>query len=131
MGAAPGIQLGIGPESADTLKPPWSALRALRVGCLHLREISQPQVIQYGCTHRTPATCGPSISPTCVSISGWLATATSDAGCGVLPYVAPAAVRGRRADISDVQRDLYPVDSLLQTLRPISSHLGHSSAQCN
>jgi hypothetical protein len=54
MGAAPGIQLGIGPESADTLKPPWSALRALRVGCLHLREISQPQVIQYGCTHRTP-----------------------------------------------------------------------------
>jgi hypothetical protein len=24
-GAAPGIQLGIGPESADTLKPPWSA----------------------------------------------------------------------------------------------------------
>jgi hypothetical protein len=53
MGAAPGIQLGIGPESADTLKPPWSAL-TLRVGCLHLREISQPQVIQYGCTHRTP-----------------------------------------------------------------------------
>jgi hypothetical protein len=34
----------------------WSALRALRAGCLHLREISQPQVIQYGCTHRTPST---------------------------------------------------------------------------
>jgi hypothetical protein len=50
MGAAPGIQLGIGPESADTLDHPG----LLRAGCLHLREISQPQVIQYGCTHRTP-----------------------------------------------------------------------------
>jgi hypothetical protein len=30
-GAAPGIQLGIGPESADTLKPPWSALSRRRL----------------------------------------------------------------------------------------------------
>jgi hypothetical protein len=46
------------PESADTLETTLVCLRALRVGCLHLREISQPQVIQYGCTHRTPAIAG-------------------------------------------------------------------------
>jgi hypothetical protein len=72
MGAAPGIQLGIGPESADTLKPPWSP-SGQRVGCLHLREISQP--VQYGCTHRTPL---PLAGPTNLRVHLRLATATSD-----------------------------------------------------
>jgi hypothetical protein len=58
----------------QTRKPPWSALRAV---CLHLREISQP-LSSTAVRTELPATCGPSI--TCVSISGWLATATSDAG---------------------------------------------------
>jgi hypothetical protein len=74
MGAAPGIQLGIGPESADT---ETTLVCPQGIVCLHLREISQP-LSSTAVRTELPATCGP--SPTCVSISGWLATATSDAG---------------------------------------------------
>jgi hypothetical protein len=103
--AAPGIQLGIGPESADTLETTLVAWGIAR-GCLHLREISQPQVI-HGCTHRTPCHFRPSISPTCVSIqAGWPQQQVMPGG-GVLPYVAPAAVRrpARFGYRSDVQRE--------------------------
>jgi hypothetical protein len=96
------IQLGIGPESADTLKPHPVTLQR---SCLHLREISQPQVIQYGCTHRTPATCGPSIT-----LRVQPAVHRSQAISGSVPYVLP--VVRLRADIAMFSA-ITPVDSLL------------------
>jgi hypothetical protein len=101
----------------QTLETTLVCPRALRVGCLHLREISQPQVIQYGCTHRTPCHLRPSISPTCVSISGWLATATSDAGVRRAAIRRTGCCPAAGALTSAMFSAICTVDSLLQTLR--------------
>jgi hypothetical protein len=110
MGAAPGIQLGIGPESADTLETTLvpQALRVVACIC-----VKQPTI--HTATRRTPCRLPPYHQPACHLRAGWPQQQVM--GGGVPPYRRTGCSGGRRADISDVQRDLATVDSLLQTLR--------------